>query len=558
MKAGTLHFVSLLFLFNPLPTASGQDISLTPSPAPASDTLTSNLPLMVIDTHGQEIPDEPKIVGHMGVIDNGAGALNSLADPFNHYDGPIGIEVRGSSSQFFPKQSYAVELRDTAGGDVDASLLGLPAEEDWVLHGPYSDKSLMRNALIYHLANRMGRYAPRTRFVELVIDEDYRGIYVLMERIKRDPVRVDIAKLNPDETAGDDLTGGYIVKIDKTSGQEVDGWISPYPPQKNSSLQIFYQYHYPKPSEIVPAQANYIRNVVTAFEAVMAGPDFDDPETGYARHIDVDAAIDFYLLNEMARNVDGYRLSTFLHKDKDSAGGKLVFGPIWDFNLGFGNADYYNGASERGFQSVLGVPAEDYFQPPFWWARLWQEPAFNARAAARWHALRAGPLHNDSLMQYIDTQVNLLGEAAERNFERWQILGTYVWPNAFIGASYSEEAGYLKNWLNARLAWLDENLEEPAELPAIQLPPSTFEISQIYPNPARNAFKVTLQSGFAQPFRLELFDMMGRRVVPPHEAYLEANVPLTLDVPAHNLARGIYLVRFLGLIDETTAQVVIY
>ncbi len=310
-----------------------------PSTTPV--VFSTTLPLMVIDTQGQGIPDEPKIVAHMGLIDNGPGVINNASDAYNDYDGLIGIERRGSSSQSFPKLSYAVETRDDEGKDQDVSLLGMPEEEDWVLHGPYSDKSLIRNVLIFHMAAQTGRYASRTRFVELILNGDYRGVYVLMEKIKRDADRVDIAKLNPDEISGDDLTGGYIIKVDKIEGTEVDGWFSPYPPVPGLDQRVRYQYHYPKPSDIVPEQQAYIQGVVAAFEDMMDSDQFADPVNGYARYIDVGSAVDFFLLNEVSRNVDGYRLSTFLYKDKDSVGdGKLVFGPIWDFNLGFGNADY--------------------------------------------------------------------------------------------------------------------------------------------------------------------------------------------------------------------------
>ncbi len=555
-----LHFLfALLALCHFIPAqANGQvGYSRLGTPHTKAVSLASSLPLVVIDTEGAFIPDEPKILAQMGIIDNGEGVENNVNDPFNHFDGIIGIERRGSSSQFFPKLSYAVELRDANGLDVDAALLGMPAEEDWVLNGPFSDKSLMRNVLVYHLANRMGRYAPRTRFVELILNGEHQGVYVLMERIKRDKERVDISTLNPEEITGDDLTGGYIVKIDKSSGQEVDGWLSPHPPKPGYTQQIFYQYHYPKPSEIVPEQAAYIQQVIADYEDTMAGVNFADPEIGYARHIDVDSAIDFYLLNEISRNVDGYRLSTFLHKDKDSQGGKLVFGPIWDFNLGFGNADYYNGSSQAGFQAVIGVPVEDFFQPPFWWAKLWQEPVFNARAAQRWHTLRKGLLHTDSLMQFIDTQVALLGDAPARNFATWNILGTYVWPNAYIGNSYDDEVNYLKNWLTQRLAWMDANLEEISDLSIPELPAGTFEMSRLYPNPAQNEFNITLQTDFTQPFRIEMFDMMGRQVLPPHEELLESNTPMTYTIPRGNLAAGVYILRVQGASEEITKKLVL-
>lgn len=177
---------------------------------PSHQFQSSNLPIVIIDTYGQEIPDEPKILARMGIIDNGEGQRNHLHDPRNNYDGLIGIEVRGSTTRWFPKKQYAVETRDHFGNDSTVSLLGFPPEEDWILYAPYSDKSLMRNVLAYKLSNDLGRYASRTRFCELVLNGSYEGVYVLMEKIKRDRNRVNISKLLPTDIAGDAVTGGYI------------------------------------------------------------------------------------------------------------------------------------------------------------------------------------------------------------------------------------------------------------------------------------------------------------------------------------------------------------
>ncbi|MFK7845531.1 MAG: CotH kinase family protein [Rhodothermales bacterium] len=519
------------------------------------DELFSTLPLVVLDTQGQVIPDEPKLIARMGIIDNGEGVINAITDPFTDYDGIVGIERRGSSSQSFPKLSYAIETRGADLEDVDVSLLGLPEEEDWVLNGPYSDKSLMRNVLVYHLANQMGRYAPRTRFVELVLNNEYQGIYVLMEKIKRDKNRVDISKLNPEEVAGDDLTGGYIIKIDKSSGSEVAGWQSPYAPKPGSAHRVFYQYHYPKPSEIVPAQQAYIQSIVATFEDVMASPNFADSVDGYAKYIDVDSAIDFYILNEIARNVDGYRLSTYLHKEKDSEGdGKLIFGPIWDFNLGFGNADYYNGGQIYGFQSVLGVPEFDSLQPPFWWAKLWREPGFNAKVISRWNALRQTTLHADSIMQYIDANVALLGDAPSRNFQQWSILGTYVWPNAFVGNTYTAEIDFFKNWIRDRLDWIDENLASSVSVsPPIPVTLGTFELSNVYPNPIENEGSISLTIGRQQTVRIEIYDLTGRLVLLPFEDVVQVGTPRVITFSSAGLASGAYLVRAVGT-DAVTSR----
>jgi hypothetical protein len=179
---------------------------------------SSNLPIVVVETFGAFIPDNPKIMARMGIIDNGDGERNELTDPFNGYDGFIGIERRGSSSQWFPKKSFGLETRNIIGEEIEVPLLGMPEESDWILNAHYTDKTLMRNVITYDLARKMGGYASRTRFCELVINGQYWGVYAFMEKIKRDNNRVDIARLEPGDTTGADLTGGYILKIDKITG----------------------------------------------------------------------------------------------------------------------------------------------------------------------------------------------------------------------------------------------------------------------------------------------------------------------------------------------------
>jgi hypothetical protein len=337
---------------------------------------SSNLPIVVINTNGAAISDEPKIPATMGIINRGAGLQNNLTDPFNDYNGKIGIEIRGSSSQSFPKKQYGIELKTDTGADRDASLLGMPAEEDWILFGPYNDKSLMRDVLTYQLGRALGRvYAPRTKYCEVVINNEYRGVYALIEKIKRDQNRVNIDRLEPQDNAGVELTGGYILKIDKPSGNSGPGFNSKIPPWPNPRGQVItYQYEYPDFTEITSAQKTYIQNYIHSFEAALNGADFTDPQKGYSSFIDSDSFVDYLIMTELTRNVDGYRISTFLYKQKDTEGGKLVMGPIWDYNLGLGNADYCAGGITSGFaydfNSVCGVASPDagpFFSQPAWW-----------------------------------------------------------------------------------------------------------------------------------------------------------------------------------------------
>ena len=232
--------------------------------------LNTTLPIIKVNTNGLAILDEPSIIAEMGIIWNGDNQVNSILDSPNEYLGTITIERRGQSSlALFPKTGYAIETKDPTGvEDADAEFLNFPAEEDWILHGPYSDKSLIRNVLAMKMANDMGQYASRTRLVELVINEQYEGIYVLMERIKRDEVRVDIATLNPEDIAGDELTGGYVFKIDK----DEDDWISNFDMFNNPGEKLAFQYVSPSRSQIQPAQEDYLQSYVDSFEQALFNP----------------------------------------------------------------------------------------------------------------------------------------------------------------------------------------------------------------------------------------------------------------------------------------------
>ena len=505
---------------------------------------SSDLPIVMIDTRGVEIPDEPKIAATMSVIDNGPGQRNAVTDTPNNYDGAIGIEVRGASSQSFPKTQYGFETRDAAGDGQDVALLGLPEEEDWILYAPYSDKSLMRNVLAYHIAQATGHYASRTRYCEVVLNGQYQGVYVLEEKIKRDDNRVDINKLKEDEIEGDDLTGGYILQIDRGNEGPGGSWTSPY--RSSGGGDVRYEYDDPDGDDLVQGQKNYIRTFVTGFEALMASPGYANPQTGYAATIDVRSFVDFILLNEVAKNVDAYRLSTYLYKDKDSIDPLLHAGPAWDFNLGFGNANYDDAAVTSGFQIDRAGGA------PFWWKKLANEPAFRDSLEARWAELRRGVLHLDTLAAFIGTTSARLGEAETRNFQRWPVLGTYVWPNAYVGRTYADEVRYLRTWTAARVGWLDTQFgyvvvaTEDGPLAG-----ASGRISAPVPNPSRTSSRVSVSAEHAQRVRVTVIDALGRRVADVYDGPLAANGARTLTIETADLPPGGYLVRAAG---ETFVQ----
>jgi subtilisin-like proprotein convertase family protein len=438
---------------------------------------SSNLPIVVLNTNGGTIVDDPKIPVGMKIIYNGVGQRNYLTDTNYDYDGLIGIEYRGSTSQGMPKKGYGFETWDTQHDDKKVSLLGMPAESDWTLIANYSDKTLLRNALSYNLANKMGQYAPRTRFCELVIDGSYRGVYLMTEKIKRDSARVGISKLKANDLSGADLTGGYIIKVDKTTGSGGAGWHSSIPPLNASGNQtIYFQYTYPKPDSIQPQQSLYIRSFVDSFEASLNSLDFQNETTGWRRYMDERSVIDFFLINEMSRNVDGYRISTFLHKEKITKGGKLKMGPVWDYDIAWQNADYCSGQSTTGwaynFNSVCG---SDGNLVPFWWSRFRQDSLFNKRLYCRYNELRSGFLHLDSLNGLVDGMATELNEGQARNFVKWPILGTYVWPNPSpIPSNYAGEITKLKQWFSSRLTWMDSQINmHQTSAPPVSLGPDT-------------------------------------------------------------------------------------
>ncbi|WP_046369900.1 CotH kinase family protein [Flavihumibacter petaseus] len=493
----------------------------------------SDLPIIVISTNGQEIPDDPKIMADMGIIYNGKGQRNSLADPFNEYQGKIAIEIRGQSSQMFPMKSYSVDLKKATGGSLDASLLGMPAESDWVLYAPYTDKTLLRNVLAYTIAASLGQWAPRCRFVELVLNDDYRGVYVLMEKIKRNSNRVAITKIASGDASGDAVTGGYIFSLDK----EPDGWWSDFCGRQ-------FSYVYPKVEDIAGMQASYLKKFVDSFEASLQAPYFQDPERGVRHYADLNTFMDYFYVNEISRNVDGYRLSSFFHKDRNTTDGRIKAGPVWDYDLAFRNADYCDGSADTGwaFRFNRVCPADPAGLVPFWWDRLFKDTAYVAALRCRWKQVRSGVVSEAKLTQVIDSIAALVNEAQQRHFARWPVLGQYVWPNPQpIPATYAGEIAQLKTWLVSRLHWIDQNLPNTGncmDWPEKQ--PGTF-LLKAYPNPFTGDLPVRILSRGQQSVDLLIYDMSGRRMyhttVPAQQGMNQVLLPSAAWAP------GVYLVR---------------
>ncbi len=415
------------------------------------DLQSSHLPIFVINTLSSPINDSTKTTAKLEVFYNDGG-INNVSDPNPHYDGFIGIEYRGSSSLRFPKKSYNIETRDDSGEDEDFALLGMPPESDWVLYAPYSDKTLLRNLLAYHLFGKLNRYSPRTKFCELIVDSDYHGVYLLVEKIKRDKNRVDVTKQDKEINALSDISGGYILQIDRNDSS---GWYSAIAPPNAITDRTYYQVRYPN-NNLHSSQRDYIKNIVNNFENSLTVTEISFPDV--INQVDLNSFVDFIIINEFAKNVDAYRLSTYLHKDSDDKDSRIKFGPAWDFNIAFGNADYYQGDKTSNWQ--LYVNYVDQYMPPFWFEKLLKSVLAEKILQRRWKELRSGFFSVDSINEFVDQNVTLLGEAIIRNFTRWNILGVKVWPNPDVRFTYESEIGYLKQWLENRIQWIDNSLNK--------------------------------------------------------------------------------------------------
>lgn len=474
-------------------------------PESKSDFTSSNLPIVIIDTYGQTIHNEPRIIAGMKIIYNGPGNRNNLTDPANVYDGIVGIEIRGRYSASLPQKSYNFETRDSQGENLNVSLLGMPEENDWVLLENYSDKSFLRNVLAFEIFRKMGHYAPRYRFCEVVLNDEYQGIYILCEKIKQDKNRVNINKLNPDENTGDDLTGGYIFKTDYYTS--TDSWLSNFSPLNKPGAKVYFVYYDPKPDELTPDQKNYIKNYVDAFESTLYSTSFSDRIKGYRAWIDVSSFVDYFIVGEVSRNVDAYKKSRYFYKDKDSKDKLIYSGPVWDYDWAWKDLTedciHFDQTDGSGWAYKINE-CYAWPVPPSWEIRLMQDPEFAYMIHARYNTLRKNILSLNNLYSIMDSVANLLNEAQQRHYEKWPILGVNV-DNIEIGEqplTYAGEVEKLKAWIDRRLTWLDANILKPDYVPPGEYTP----VCRVFPNPATDYLIIESDTIID---RITLFNLSG-------------------------------------------------
>jgi len=486
----------------------------TPAYSQVSGISSSNLPLIVINTKGNTIIDASKIPATMKIIYNGVGQANRPTDVGNIYSGDIGIEIRGTYSATLPQKPYGFETRGLNGANLNVSLLGMPAENDWILLANYNDKTFMRNSLAYELSRKMGHYAARTRLVEVIIEnyyKNYEGVYLLIEKIKQDKGRVNIAKLTNLDISGDDVTGGYIFKIDYFN--QSNSWQSNYRPIDHPEKAVYYVFHDPDVNELFWLQEEYLKTAVNSFESVLYGSNFKDSEKGYPAWIDVNSFIDYFIINEVARNVDGFKKSVYFFKDKDSKGGKINAGPVWDFDWAWKNiwdCSTFQATDGSGWSHRIN---DCLSTPPYsngWIIRLLQDENFANALNKRYFELRKSYLSFEYLNSYIDSVQNLVNEAQVRHYTKWPILSSNVGaPEVdFRPTTYAGEVNKFKNWIKTRLTWLDGHMLGQS-ITGVDKFETAFSY-RIFPNPDKDV--VYLESS-SEIISLDIFNSNGECIL---------------------------------------------
>lgn len=444
----------------------------------AAATFTSNLPVIVLDDFIGGTPTTDRQMFWTLFTPNAATANRSALTNAPELATRGRMVVRGSSSAGWPKYSMNIEAWDEANEDTPVAPLGMAPEADWILQSNYDyDRGMIRNPFMAEFSNRIGRWAPHWRFVEVFANTnngtldypgDYLGVYALMEKPERGADRIDVERLDKNDLAGNDVTGGYIVKVDRVD-PGTSGWVTsrnfPLTEPFGTEVRLNYGYpeEFPSPAPAIPAaQSAYIRNYIQAFEDAVVQPNRINPTTGlyYTDYIDRDSWVDHGLLNILSQNADCFRLSTYMYKPR---GGKLFAGPIWDFDRTMASTDSRS-TTFTGWSATQ--PATDIMTWG-WWKFLWTEPDFWQRFTDRWSELRASTLTNASLTGLVTQFQTDLSEAAVRNYAKWTATPPRDGPDAGTTATFSDEMDIMRNWLTQRTAWVDAQfVPKPVRNPA--------------------------------------------------------------------------------------------
>jgi hypothetical protein len=420
-----------------------------------------DLPVVVLDTYGTPIPGQDGggaagdeyIDTALLAFEPDAGLTSLAVTP--KVASAAGVRIRGQSSSNYAKKPYKVELHEADGSDRDCPMLGMPSESDWVLHSPFPDKALIRNAFVYSLGREIGMAAPRAKFAEVYLNtaarpaqaSDYVGVYLLVENIKNQKDRLNLQQLKPEDTALPAIAGGYIFKFEWRVMEIEQELLCPSGQQNCwGDLEVSD----PKPWN--PQQQQYLIDYLGAFVSALHSAVPSDETSGYPAFLDVRSFATQVVIHELTRNLDAYTRSQYFFKDRD---GKINVGPLWDYDLIAGVGFQNTGAPVEGWQ--YEAIASRFTNTADWFPRLIADPAFKSAVVARWKELRQAELSDARVTARIESLTAGLAAGAQRNFQKWNNLttariGMFDTPTA---ETWDGQVSAMRDWLLARMAWLD-------------------------------------------------------------------------------------------------------
>lgn len=432
------------------PRSSRSSSSSSSMPADFPTGTVDTLPVLNLKTD-----NAAPIVSKVDYI-KGSFSLADVGGVTAAVEGTLEVRGRGNSTWDWVKKPYRLKLTNST------ALLGMPAGKNWVLLANYADKTLMRNDIAFMFSRNLGvEYTPRSQYVELNLNGVYQGVYQLVEHIRVDKNRVNIPEMKVTDTAADTISGGYLMEVDFRHNINYcvdNSYDAVCKNGVNTSRDVDYcldSKHGMQPACLAnpdtlhdaawSAQRDYIEKYYADFETALFGNNFTDPATGYAAYVDVDSVVNYYLANEIFKNVDGAVASFFLYKKR---GGKLFFGPLWDFDLALGNAGYEDVDKTYGWR----------IRPATWFDRFFQDPAFQAKVKARWKSLKdEGKL--DYISLYAQARATWLDKQQKKNFQLWSITDFAYWIMHTPQGSYDLEVKEMIRWQKARIAWMDTQLQ---------------------------------------------------------------------------------------------------
>lgn len=429
------------------------------------DELKTHLPIVVIET-AEEVPGaayrgneyteytlasdgDTFITGQMKIFDQ-SNRYNQISDNAQ-LTSQIKIRVRGYSSRWFEKKSYAVKTIDGDGEYRNLPIMGMEKHHEWALNGPFLDKTLMRNYLAMNLSGELMDFAPDVRFCEVVLNGEYMGLYVMMETVTRGNGRADIEK--PNNTRN---VTGYIVELDNAATEPVTALDNFTKYTSVLKERAFFDIVYPGKLNLTPELQDYIERDVSAFEKALYSFDYDSKTYGYPAKLDVQEFVRYFIIMEVFMQYDIGKRSVYFYKDVNGR-----FKPcVWDFNNSLGNSDINEEMDDYQITGFFST------QAPWFWMML-KEEDFIEQIIREYRSLRKGRLKDENLVTYIEETVDYLGSAVDRNYAVWGYTfdptnlkqDDKLSPDDMNPTSYEEALEEMEFMLLDRLHWLDEHIE---------------------------------------------------------------------------------------------------